>query len=353
MLHFSLNTAGNASPTRGKQRAPTIRNPSRVLATRNEREPQGFVSGRENFSMLMTRERRPAIYDAGPETLRAESFVVTDRRAIYRHPGTGAETRLLTVAQRERNQPLTLDDALGLLSDRRAVLVINERSGRAAVRIPAPSLMRDDGEIEQRVRLLRPMESHSVSLKAMAESRWLETDRERFKAAWQAELAEVPEFTTSTIHVVAGLLLPIWKQLPNESTRVYRLQTDAGERIIGRKVSQAGSPTRFSQSSPRSNPRTRSRPCLKVAQFLTLPRASNFGASVSWACIRAAGARASSPPVHKRDRHGRLRQTAAKAARESRGRLVSAVTGLWPRERLAAPVAEIRDVQTSCACSGR
>ena len=35
------------------------------------------------------------------------------------------------------------------------------------------------------------------------------------------------------------MLLPIWKRLPNESTRVYRLQTDAGERIIGRKVSPA------------------------------------------------------------------------------------------------------------------
>ena len=49
----------------------------------------------------------------------------------------------------------------------------------------------------------------------------------------------MPEFTDSEIHIVAGLLLPIWKRLPNESTRVYRLQTDAGERIIGRKVSPA------------------------------------------------------------------------------------------------------------------
>ena len=47
----------------------------------------------------------------------------------------------------------------------------------------------------------------------------------------------MPEFIDSTIHIVAGLLLPIWKRLPNESTRVYRLQTDAGERIVGRKVS--------------------------------------------------------------------------------------------------------------------
>jgi predicted RNA methylase len=178
-------------------------------------------------------------YDLGLETLRAESFVVTDRRTIYAHPVTGAETRLLTITRRQRNHPVSLDDALGRLSDQRAVPLINERSGRAAVQVPAPSFMLDDGEIERRVRLIRLMEQHSLPLKMMAESHWVEADRERFAAAWQVELAEVAEFTESTIHIVAGLLLPIWKRLPNESTRVYRLQTDAGERVIGRKVSAA------------------------------------------------------------------------------------------------------------------
>ena len=49
----------------------------------------------------------------------------------------------------------------------------------------------------------------------------------------------MPEFTDSTLHMVTGLLLPIWKRLPQESSRVYRLQTDEGERIIGRRVSPA------------------------------------------------------------------------------------------------------------------
>ncbi|KRR25242.1 methylase [Bradyrhizobium lablabi] len=195
------------------------------------------------FEQLLTARIEGAIasgiYDAGLETLQAESLVITDRRTIYSHPATGAETRLLTIAQHERNRPVTLDDALGRFSDPRAVPLVNERSGRAAVQVPAPSLMLDDGEIEQRVRLIRPMESHIVALKTMAESSWTAADREHFSAVWQAELSEVPEFTKSTMHVVAGLLLPIWKRLPNESTRVYRLQTDVGERIIGRKVSSA------------------------------------------------------------------------------------------------------------------
>ncbi len=176
-------------------------------------------------------------YDVGLETLRAESFVVTGRRTIYAHPATGAETRLLTIAQRQRNRPLALDEALIRLTDQRAVLLINERSSRAAVQVPAPSVMLDDGEIERRVRLIRPMEASHAPLKAMAESHWVEADQASFARLWNAEVSAVPEFSESTLHIVAGLLLPIWKRLPQESSRVYRLQTDDGERVIGRRVS--------------------------------------------------------------------------------------------------------------------
>ncbi len=178
-------------------------------------------------------------YDVGLETLIAESFTVTDRETIYTHPGTSAETRLLTITQRERNCPVTLDEALDRLSDPRAVLLVNSQSGRAAVQVTARSVMLDDGEVERRVRLIRPMEHLAFALAMMPQTHWQEADRDTFARAWEAEVSDVPEFTDSEIHIVAGLLLPIWKRLPNESTRVYRLQTDSGERIIGRRVSPA------------------------------------------------------------------------------------------------------------------
>ncbi|UCI09485.1 strawberry notch family protein [Mesorhizobium sp. B1-1-8] len=202
-------------------------------------ELQGVLFGA--FEQLLAARVEGAIasgiYDAGLETLRAESFVVTNREVIYTHPRTGAETRLLTIAERKRNRPVTLDAALDQLVDPRAKLLINEKSGRAAVQIPTSSIMLDDGEVERRIRLVRPMESQNMPLKAMAETRWIEANREAFSTAWTAEMAQVPEFTDSVLHMVTGLLLPIWRRLPNESTRVYRLQTDEGERIIGRRVS--------------------------------------------------------------------------------------------------------------------
>jgi predicted RNA methylase len=189
-------------------------------------------------------------YDVGLETLTAESFIVTSRRTIYTHPGTSAETRLLTITQRERNRPLALDQALDRLSDKRAVLLVNTQSGRAAVQVPAPSVMLNDGEVERRVRLIRPMEHPALPLAMMPQTQWREADRETFARAWEAEVAGVPEFTDSEIHIVAGLLLPIWKRLPNESSRVYRLQTDTGERIIGRRVSPAWVATALDADKP-------------------------------------------------------------------------------------------------------
>ncbi|RUY98132.1 methylase, partial [Mesorhizobium sp. M7A.F.Ca.CA.001.12.2.1] len=217
---------------------------------------QGVLFGA--FEQLLAARVEGAIasgtYDAGLETLQAENFVVTDRQVIYTHPRTGAESRLLTITERKRNRPVTLNAALDRLRDPRAVLLINEQSGRAAVQIPTPSVMLDDGEVERRVRLIRPMEGQNMPLKAMGETRWVEADREAFSTAWAAEIAAVPEFSDSVLHMVAGLLLPIWKRLPNESTRVYRLQTDEGERLIGRRVSPAwaakGSATNVVALSP-------------------------------------------------------------------------------------------------------
>jgi predicted RNA methylase len=176
-------------------------------------------------------------YDVGVEIVTAESLKVTDRRTLYVHPQSGAETEVFTISRRDRNRPFTLGEALDVANDPRARLLVNAQSGRAAVQVPAPSLMLDDGEVERRIRLIRPMERPAIPLSAIAQTHWREADRAEFIRAWEAEIAAVPEFTDSSLHIVTGLLLPIWKRLPDESMRVYRLQTDDGERIIGRLVS--------------------------------------------------------------------------------------------------------------------
>ncbi len=181
------------------------------------------------------------VYDKGLETLMADRMTVKDRRLVYTHPVAGAQSHLLTIERMDRNRPMLLADALSLAArNPHAILMINGKSGRPAVQVPTRSVMLDDGSIQPRVALIRPMDEIRFEVRQLEETNWEATDEQSFSTAWEAEVASLAEFSVSTMHVVSGLLLPIWKLLPQDYCRVYRLQTDEGERIVGRLVSSEG-----------------------------------------------------------------------------------------------------------------
>jgi hypothetical protein len=175
-------------------------------------------------------------FEVGLETIRAESLAVVHRTTIATHGASGAETRLFEVARKDRNRPLALDEALEVARAPGGALLANTQSRRAAVQMAAASLTLDDGTIERRVRLIRPMERQNIAVASLAETHWKMIDVATFSELWKRELETVPEFTESRFHVVTGLLLPIWKRLPENNPRVYRFQTDDGERVIGRLI---------------------------------------------------------------------------------------------------------------------
>jgi hypothetical protein len=181
------------------------------------------------------------VYDKGLETLTADRMTVKNRRLVYTHPVTGAQSHLLTIERMDRNQPMQLSDALNLAArDPRAMLKLNGKSGRPAVQVPTRSIMLDDGSVQPRVALVRPMDEIRFEVRQLEETNWEQADEQSFSAAWSAEVGDIPEFSISTMHVVSGLLLPIWKLLPQDYCRVYRLETDKGERIVGRLISSEG-----------------------------------------------------------------------------------------------------------------
>ena len=137
--------------------------------------------------------------------------------------------------QKNRNRPLSLAEALALRATP-GRLLINDKSHRAAVQIHGPSLMHDDGRVEARTRLVRPMAREIITVEQFEHSHWRKTTPEEFTPLWEAECARVPEFSESGFHIITGLLLPIWDRLPLSDMRVYRFETDDGERVIGRLI---------------------------------------------------------------------------------------------------------------------
>ncbi|MEQ8285729.1 strawberry notch-like NTP hydrolase domain-containing protein [Thalassospira sp.] len=207
---------------------------NRLLALPIAMQNDLFTAFEELLNARIEAAIQAGMHDAGLETIRAESLTVTDRRTVWKHD-SGAETRLFTIERKDRNRPMSVDDALAI---RNGKLLVNERSHRAAVRTSATSLMLDDGSMQRRVRMIRPMQRDIMSVEDFASSHWKEADEAQFAEVWNTEVTAIPAFSTSTFHLVTGLLLPIWRRLPESNARVYRLQADDGERVIGRMLSQ-------------------------------------------------------------------------------------------------------------------
>ena len=211
---------------------------NRLLALPIDEQNALFAELETRIEAAIEQAVEAGTFERGVETIHADGLEVASREALFVHEGSGAVTEMVEVARRDRLEPLT---ALAALRSRdialghgdAARLMANARSGRAALATPAPSLMRDDGGVEKRVRLVRPAGRDTVAANALAASNWAEADEPEWRALWEAEVAALPSHTESRFWLVAGLLLPLWDRLPGRM-RVRRLVTDAGEPLIGR-----------------------------------------------------------------------------------------------------------------------
>ena len=218
---------------------PMSRFLNRLLALPIAEQNQLFAALETRIESNIEQAMEAGSYEVGVETVRADSLSTAGRETLYEHPRTGAVTDLVEIVRRDRLEPTTADAALGLGArdpgpDGKPSLVVNARSKRAAVLLPAPSRLFDDGGVQERVRLVRPATRETMARAELDASNWRPAGEAQWRMLWEHEIAELPSHRESRFWLAAGLLLPIWDRLPFENMRVRRLTTDAGEALIGR-----------------------------------------------------------------------------------------------------------------------
>jgi phospholipid N-methyltransferase len=209
---------------------------NRLLALRIDMQNIIF----ERFELLLSQQIEAAIaagvYEMGVETLRAERFTVESQEAVYTHPATGSVTNYLKIERTQNNNIRTAIEMLEFATQYQGKLMINSKSGNAAVSIPTHSIYDSEGGVVPRVLLIRPQKETRVPVQDLESSTWGQVSIDAFTAAWSIEVNELPKFTTDYLHLVTGILLPIWKILPQQNSRVFRLQASDGQKILGRVV---------------------------------------------------------------------------------------------------------------------
>ncbi|MDE0052507.1 MAG: strawberry notch family protein, partial [Rhodospirillales bacterium] len=175
---------------------------NRLLALPIAEQNQLFAELESRIASNIEQAIEAGSYEVGVETVTADSLVVAGRETLYEHPATGAATELVEIVRRDRLVPLTAESALEIGErepgpDGKPRLVVNARSKRAAVILPATSRMLDDGGVAERVRLIRPATGETMARAELDASNWRRADEAAWRRVWDAEIAGLPSHRDS------------------------------------------------------------------------------------------------------------------------------------------------------------
>ena len=185
--------------------------------------------------------REAGTLDLGIETVAVDGFEILEDRVIRTDPQSGATTHLLRLELARRIRALGLDRVLELRGCRaEALAMINGRSGKAALRVRARSLLSQDGLPLARYEFIRPTKREYLPCDRLSETHWEPADDAAFAKAWTAEAREAEAtLRRQTLHLAAGLLLPVWDKLPDDHLQVIRIAADDGRTLLGREIAAA------------------------------------------------------------------------------------------------------------------
>ncbi|WP_298938310.1 hypothetical protein [uncultured Ruegeria sp.] len=115
----------------------------------------------------------------------------------------------------------------------------NATSGSVALIATRPKqVYGGEGELVLERRMMRPAKKSFLTEEAFERSNWEPVNTTTFRALWDAEVAELPDTETRQLHLLTGLILPIWTEIPGDNTRIYRVQPEEGPALLGRALDE-------------------------------------------------------------------------------------------------------------------
>lgn len=211
---------------------------NRLLALRIADQNALFADFDQILRGILERAAASGDLDRGLEDIEAQELEVVETETIRTDVSTGAETALVTFDLKVRREIMTSTAARKRCDAVEHRLVVNGRSGRAAVAELGLTTTTDDDRLVAAVRLHRPDHHQTVPATAFEESAWTEAALPDWQALWDEEVAGTDPWRTRRLTLATGLLLPIWGRLPAKGCSIRRVRAPDGRRWLGRVLDE-------------------------------------------------------------------------------------------------------------------
>jgi hypothetical protein len=215
---------------------------NRVLSLKVDHQNQVFNAFSDRMDLAIARASAAGTLDTGVETYQADKISKISEQTVYTDPRSGAETKHVHLNAQNRNTPVSFQETLAGRNKTNGAkpdsFIQNVRSGRVFAVTSGGNYTDADGRIIAQVRLTSPIDYQFADRNKIDRDNWKKLTTQEAKPLWDQQVASTPEFRNSALHIITGAVLPIWDRLGG-NPKIFRLQTDQGERMLGRVIPAA------------------------------------------------------------------------------------------------------------------
>ncbi len=225
---------------------------NRMLCLSTDTQTLVFDAWYERMLLLIERAREEGTLDLGVEKIYAEKIVKTGEIDVHVDLETGAVTQVVELQLNHRVRKGSFEQALAgtyaaphtyagfahcSSNSRLHAWKLNQSSGMvyAYFEVGSETDARS-GYVSKRFRRFGPRGGGLVNEQTAGKMNEKIINEYQAKKLWDADYAQIADFETETIYLLTGAILPVWDRLAGGEAKVQSVETDEGERIIGRKI---------------------------------------------------------------------------------------------------------------------
>lgn len=221
---------------------------NRILTIDLTRQNLIFNKFTEIFEALVEKAKAEGSFDEGVTDLHAEHVRLVDTKILSEDHLTGAKTYYFKLEQDIKTEPMTIEKVMSIqqvcskTQGRLEGYYINKRSFNVCYMYeiePKTDVL--TGRMVRRFIKQTPRAKTSVTLEEI-ENNHSPITESRFKDHWIEDFKATPPFITQDIHIIGGVILPLWYKLKSgnkeaeDKLRIVRTTTDDGKRVVGIKI---------------------------------------------------------------------------------------------------------------------
>jgi len=207
---------------------------NRILTLETYEQNAVFESYSNRLQEATEIARQNGTLDKGLENYKADKISLNEEKDIKEDETTGAITKYYNLTAEHKLHPVKFAD---VDVSRSAFMGYYQHRTNQTVRAVFRTSTTTDqyGNVHNNVKLIGPAK-YDYAPEMRLYGTWDKIEEADARKLWDAEVAELPATRKENLHLIGGVVLPVWDKLPDENVRIYRVLTDKGDMLIGRVI---------------------------------------------------------------------------------------------------------------------